>query len=259
MNILIFIRMVADVVEELKIADDFKSLDIDWIRFRLSETDEHAVEQAILLKEKYGGMVTVIALDAPEVDDALYNALAKGADRAIKICGDWMNFRSPGIAKLFSNYIKDENLLVTQTLIMSGSQAIDDLEGELIYYMGENLNIPTCGIVTSVNYRSDFNLINVYKEFAGGLRGEFEINLPAIIGIQAAEKPPRYIPIAKIRAIMKTAKIEEIDIPDDHISAGKEVNRLLEPEVSGRATMLEGSPDEITAKLIEILSEKAII
>ena len=259
MNIIVFVRMVADVVEELKIAEDFKTLDIDWIRFRLSETDEHAVEQAIIMKENYGGTVTVVALDAPEVDDALYNALAKGADRAVKICGDWINFRCPGIAKVFSHFINNENLLNSQLIILSGSQAIDDLEGELIYYMGDYLNLPTCGIVTSVNYHSELNQVNVYKEFAGGLRGEFELNLPAIIGIQAAEKPPRYIPIAKIRAIMKTASIEEIDIPSDNIAFGKEVERLLEPEVSDRAIMLEGSPESITERLIEILSEKAII
>ena len=259
MNIIVFIRMVADVVEELKIADDLKSLDNDWIRFRLSETDEHAVEQAIILKEKYAGSVTAIAVDAPEVDDSLYIALAKGADRAVKVSGEWFNYRSPGLARLLANFIKDNNLLDSQTIILTGSQAIDDLEGELIYYLGEYLNIPSCGIVTSVNYHSDAGAISVYKEFAGGLRGEYEIGLPAVIGIQAAEKPPRYIPIAKIRAIMKTAAIEEIDVPSDAIMAGCEVERLVEPQSSGKAVMLEGSPDDIALRLIDILSEKAII
>jgi electron transfer flavoprotein alpha/beta subunit len=37
-------------------------------------------------------------------------------------------------------------------------------------------------------------------EFPGGVRGEYEVKLPAVLGIQAAEKPPRYVPVAKVRA-----------------------------------------------------------
>ena len=35
--------------------------------------------------------------------------------------------------------------------------------------------------------------------------GRFEVALPAVLGIQAAEKPPRYVPVAKVRAAIKTA------------------------------------------------------
>ena len=38
----------------------------------VSESDDHALEEALLLKERYGGKVTVLALDAPEVDDVLF-------------------------------------------------------------------------------------------------------------------------------------------------------------------------------------------
>src|ERR1035438_7673709 len=80
-------KMTPDVVEELEIAPDGKGLDLDAVRMSLSESDDHALEEALLLKERHGGAVTVLALDAPEADDALYTALAKGADRAVKIAG----------------------------------------------------------------------------------------------------------------------------------------------------------------------------
>ncbi|MBI5325282.1 MAG: hypothetical protein HZB41_08440 [Ignavibacteriae bacterium] len=131
MNLIVFMKMVPDVIEELKISDDGKTLDSDWIRMKLNECDENAVEEAIILKEKFGGTVTTVALDAPELDDALFNALAKGADKAIKITGDWKDTHSPAIAEIFVKYLKDNNLIDDQTIIMSGSQAIDDIEGEL--------------------------------------------------------------------------------------------------------------------------------
>ncbi len=259
MNFIVFLKMVPDVIEELKIAGDGKSLDSDWLRMKLNECDEHAVEEAIILKEKTGGKVTVIALDAMELDDALFSALAKGADKAVKITGNLQNIHSPAVAEIYAKYLKDNCLIDNKTLILSGSQAIDDIEGEMIYFLAELLNLPVYGVVTSVSYNSDKNDLTIMKEFSGGIRGEFEVEIPSVLGIQAAENPPRYIPIAKIRAIMKTSTIEEIEIPEDGLTEKIAIDKLFESEVSGRAEMLEGSPEEISAKLIEIFTVKGII
>ncbi len=85
MNLYVLLKMVPDTVEELNVSADGKSLDSEFLRFKLNDPDEHALEQALILKEKHGGKVTVVSLDAPEVDDVLFTALAKGADRAVKI------------------------------------------------------------------------------------------------------------------------------------------------------------------------------
>ena len=259
MNIIVFLKMVPDVVEELKIADDGKQLDSNWIRMKLNECDENAVEEAIILKEKFGAKVTAVALDAPELDDALFNALAKGADKAVKIVGEWNKFNSPAIAEIYAKYLRDNELIDSHSIFLSGSQSIDDIEGELVYYLGELLNIPAFGVITHVDYDSGQNTLSLVKEFAGGLRGEFSAELPAVIGIQAAENPPRYIPIAKIRSIMKTASIEEVEIPSDGLTKGISIEKMFEPETTGKAEMLEGSTGEIIEKLIGIFSDKGII
>src|ERR1019366_8692798 len=87
MKIIVLLKMVPDVVEELEVAADGKTLDSEFLRLIANELDAQALEEALLLKEKYTGTVTVVSLDAPEVDDALFTALANGADRAIKITG----------------------------------------------------------------------------------------------------------------------------------------------------------------------------
>ncbi|MFH1051613.1 MAG: hypothetical protein V1779_11895 [bacterium] len=256
MNIIVLLKMVPDVVEELTIAGDGVTLDEEWLRLKVSESDEHALEEAIILKERYGGTVTVAALEAAELDDALFTAIAKGADRVVKIVGDWKNYGSPSISKLFSNFLSTEGYIDNQTLILTGSQAIDDLEGETIYYLAEELNLPGNSVVTGI--KVDENRLTYIKEFSGGLRGEFEVPLPAVIGVQTAENPPRYVPIAKIRAVMKTTRIDEIEMPLGDLSKGITINKLLEPEVSGRAEMLEGSSVEISTRIVDILSEKGI-
>jgi electron transfer flavoprotein beta subunit len=260
MNIIVFLKMVPDVVEELKIAENGKFLDNDWLRMKLSESDEHALEEAIILKEKFGGNVTAIALEAPEVDDSLYNALAKGADRVIKITGEWNDLRAPVIAEIYSSFLKNENIIIDdQTLILTGSQSIDDLEGELVYYLAENLDLGSNGVVTSINVFPNEKKVTFMKEFSSGLRGEFDAFLPAILGIQAAEKPPRYIPIAKVRSIMKTSKIEEKAETVAEPCVSLEVDKLFFPEVAGKAEMIEGEPEHISSRITEILIEHGII
>jgi electron transfer flavoprotein beta subunit len=259
MNIIVFLKMVPDVVEELKIAENGKSLDQDWLRLKLNECDEHAVEEAVILKEKLGGNITLVGLDGPELDDAFFVALAKGGDKAVKIIGEWQDFRSPAIAEIYCRYLKDNNLIDSQTIILSGSQAIDDLEGEMVYYLAELLDVPVFGVVTNVSFNSTKNEISLTKEFSGGIRGEFVSSLPVVLGIQAAETPPRYIPIAKIRNVMKTAIIEEYEIPPDGLQQALAIKDMFEPVTSGKAEMITGSLSEISLKISDILTAKGLI
>ena len=78
-NIVAIVKMVPDLVEELEINDDGTGLDRDWLRLIINEFDNHAIEQAILLKERNGGEVTVIAPEADGVEDMLFTTAAKGA------------------------------------------------------------------------------------------------------------------------------------------------------------------------------------
>jgi electron transfer flavoprotein beta subunit len=217
MNLYVLLKMVPDTVEELNVAADGKSLDSEFLRFKLSEPDDHALEQALILKEKQGGKVTVVALDAPEVDDVLFTALAKGADRAVKIP-------------------------INQADLGTAATA---------------LNLPYVGVVCGVQPAD--GKVTVLKEFAGGLRGEFEVTLPAVLGIQSAEKPPRYVPVAKVRAAMKSAKIEEAAVTPPERPVQLDIERMYKPEAGGRAEMFEGAPEEVADKVVEVLAKNGVI
>ncbi|MCS7336897.1 MAG: electron transfer flavoprotein subunit beta/FixA family protein [Verrucomicrobiae bacterium] len=258
MNLYVLLKMVPDTVEELNVAADGKSLDTEFLRFKVSDPDEHALEQALILKEKHGGTVTVVALEAPEVDEVLFTALAKGADRALKITTDQTRLGAFAAAQVYAAFFKaGPGQITPETLILAGSQAIDDLEGELAAYLAETLGLPYLGVVCNVA-RANGKLI-VLKEFAGGLRGQFEIGLPAVLGVQSAEKPPRYVPVAKVRAVMKSAKIETVEVGVSEPAVRLQLERLYKPEVAGRAQMLEGTPEEIAEKIVEVLAKQGIL
>ena len=89
MKIVVPINLVPDLVEELTIDNSGTALDMTWLRLIINEFDDHAIEQAILLKERSEGQITVLAPDVEGVDDMLFTATAKGADQVIKIVGDF--------------------------------------------------------------------------------------------------------------------------------------------------------------------------
>ena len=254
MNIVVPVRLVPDLVEELEIDESGTALDTTWLRLIINEFDDHAIEQAILLKEGGGGQVMIIAPDTEGIDDLLYAAAAKGADRLIKLTGAF----EEGV----NNHALARALATTVTplqpdLVLTGVQGHNDLDGQVGPLLAAYLNMPYVGYVAGVTV-SDGKAI-VRKEYPGGLIAEMEVTLPAVLGIQAAAEPPRYVAISKIRQMMKTATIEEQDAAELDTSGGPVVSRLFQPEVGERATMIEGDEAEIAAKLIEILKEAGVL
>jgi electron transfer flavoprotein beta subunit len=259
MDILVLLKMVPDVVEELEIAGDGRSIDLDVARMIPSESDDHALEQALILKEIAGGKVTVLAPEAAEVDDALFTALAKGADRVVKVTGLEPGLTTRQLAHELAGVIANTPGLLPVDLILTGTQAIDDADSLLAPMVAHELKLPYLPIVTKVRVAGA--CATVLKEYAGGVHGEFEVPLPAVLGMQAAEKPPRYVPVAKVRAAMKTQRIEGTGVATMANGGGPliEVVELAKPEASGHAEMLEGSPEEVAGKLCGILAERGLI
>ena len=146
-------------------------------------------------------------------------------------------------------------------LILTGTQAIDDLDGLVAPLVAYSLRLPFVGIVTQVAVETSRGTATVVKEYPGGVRGEFEIRLPAVLGIQAAEKPPRYVPVAKVRATMKSHKIETIPVPTvaEGVPPALEILEMKKPEAAGHAEMLEGSPEEVSGKLVDILAQRGLL
>jgi electron transfer flavoprotein beta subunit len=254
MKIAVPVKFVPDLVEELTIDSSGAALDTSWLRLIINEFDDHAVEQAILLKERGGGQVIVAMVEADGADDFLFASAAKGADQLIKLTGAFgSNSNNHALARVYADLLKE----LQPDLILTGVQAHNDLDGSVGPLLAEYLGMPYVGYVSGLTAAD--NKVTVRKEYAGGLIVEMEVKLPAVLGIQAAEKPPRYVAYSKIRQVMGTAKIEERAVADLDLSGGVTVSRMFQPEVAERATMIEGSVDEVAGKLVGIFKELGML
>lgn len=255
MEIIVPMKMVPDLVEELEVNADGTDLDRSVVRLRINEFDEHALEQALLLKDRHGARVTILALDTGDVDEALFVGLAKGADRAVKITGDFAGgVSSHAMAAVLAEVIRG----MPCDLVLAGVQAADDRDGQVPVLLGAMLGRPHVSVVTAVEPAGEATVV-VRQEYAGGLVAEFEVDLPAVLGIQAAGQAPRYAPVSKVRQLMKTARLEEVTAPAVDADAGSTVTRLAKPDVASRAEMIEGSPEEIAERLHALFAERGLL
>jgi electron transfer flavoprotein beta subunit len=253
MNVLVLVKLVPDLVEELTIDASGTALDTAWLRLIINEFDDHALEQGVLLKERSGGQLTILAPDVENVDEVLFTAVAKGADRIIKITGDLGGVNNHALARAAEAVIKEIN----PDLVLTGVQANNDLDGPLGPVLAEYLGLPYVGYVSGVKAEDGKSIAR--KEYPGGLIAEMEVTLPAVLGVQAAEQPPRYVAVSKVRQVMKTATIEERAGTAGDSGGGPTVSRMFLPEAAERATMITGSVDEVATRLVGVFKDLGVL
>ncbi|HYH52399.1 MAG TPA: electron transfer flavoprotein subunit beta/FixA family protein [Acidimicrobiia bacterium] len=254
MRIVVPIKQTPDLVEELELNDDGTDVDREFLKFVLSEWDDQALEEALLVKEAGGGEVVVVGFGDPDVELSLYTALAKGADRAINLTGfgdGWIDnhTRAAALAQWLAGQEVD--------LVLAGVQAVDDLDGQLPPLLAGNLGWPHVGVVIGVEGKD--NTIVAYQEFGGGKATHLEVMLPAVVGVQAARQPPRYASITRIRQAQQAGGIEEVDAGKPAVDAGITIRRLFAPEKTGHAEMLTGSPEEVADRILDLIRSKGVL
>jgi len=255
MTIVVVLEQVPDVVEELAIAPSGTDLDRDTVSYVLNEYDDHALEEALLLAEAAGEEVVVLGIDTTgELDQALYTALAKGAQRAIKLTGDfagtWLATRAA--ARLLAPVIQE----LAPRLVLTGVQAPDDLDGQLAPTLAALLDWPHASVVIGSELAD--GVVRVHKELWGGITMRLELELPAVLGVQAARQAPRYVPVSRVRQVMREATIETREVealPDGALA----VERLRLPEQAAQAEVVSGAPGEIADRIIELLRARGLL
>lgn len=262
MDVVVCVKHVPETAEEdLKINLSLLDIDRQDLAFDINEWDHYAVEEAILLKEKYGGTVTVITIGPDPSAETLRKCLGMGADEAIHV-KDEAVAGSDGfcIARILKNCIAS----LPFDLILTGVQAEDDGWGVVGVALAELLGIPHAAVVNHLEM--DSGKARIHRELEDGLDEALDIRLPAVLTIQTGINEPRYVSIMGIRKA-KQKKIKELALTDLNMSveeAGASGSfslreRIYLPEVGEGAQILQGGPEATSEALVGILREKGAI
>ena len=246
MKVLVGIKRVVDHNIRVRAKADGSGADIASVKMSINPFDEHAVEEAVRLKE--AGIATeviVVTIGATVAQDVLRHALALGADRAILVdTAEHLN--SLATAKVLREIVKRE----APQLILIGKQAIDDDAAETGQMLAALLNIGQGTFASELKIVDQKALVT--REIDGG-QETIELNLPAVITADLRLNEPRYIKLPNLM-LAKKKPLETIALADLGVSA---VSKVVTIKVSEPPARTPGKKLNNVEELIDLLRNQA--
>ncbi len=249
MKILVAVKQVASRDSLLRIDASGRAIENADLTYEINEPDAYALEEALQLKEKYGGEVVAVSAGPQRVGQTIREALAKGADRAIHIEEDHLDaWDTLGVAELLARAIESEK----PDLILTGLQSDDYGFGQTGVVLAELLGLPHVTIVMQVE-KTDSGL-RVKRELEDGWFQAIDLPTPAILTIQSGIHKLRYATLMGIKKA-KNKEVRRVTATELGVApaATVEVARIYAPPKTKQTEILDGSAQEAAQKLVERL------
>jgi len=253
-KIAVLLKRVPDTASVFKIGGDGKSVELGGLKFIMSPYDDHAVEQAMQLKEANSAEVVVVCLGPAEAKETIRSGLAMGADSGLLVTGaDVESLTSKGTAIALAAALKT----LEPDLILAGKQAVDDDASQVPERIAELMGLSHVSVIT--RFELDGATATVDRDIEGG-HYTYEVPLPAVFTTQKALNTPRYPTLPNIMKAKKKP-IEEVDlaslnIPAEDLAPGLVVESMALPRQERLGKIIEGDNAERVQELIKILREE---
>lgn len=200
----------------------------EGVELVINPYDLPAIELALQVKEKLGGEVIVVSMAPPQGEEALRNAIAMGADRAILLTDK----RFAGADTLATSYTLASAIrkLGKIDLIICGEKSIDGDTAQVPGEVAEMLGIPHVSYVTRI-IDIDYGKVVVESDLGEELI-TYEVPLPCLLQVTLSSAKPR---IATIKGKLQARRATIEKWGADAISDIADVNRL---GIRGSPTMV---------------------
>ena len=252
MEIAVCLKRVPDTAEaDVKVDATGKDIVQDKLAFTINESDNYALEEALLAKEKHSANVTLVSVGAKEAEEVLRMGLAKGATAAARIDSASLGETDGiGVARVLAEWFKGKKF----DLILTGAIASDDGNSQVGPALAGLLDLPHAAYVTKLDIQP--GKLTVKRELEGGFLEVKELSMPAVVTIQTGGNTPRYASIMGIkRAGAKPIDQAAATTPD----VKAQLIKVYVPEIEGAAEMIEGTLEEKALKMAQLLKEKGAV
>ncbi|MGQ9532055.1 MAG: electron transfer flavoprotein subunit beta/FixA family protein [Desulfotomaculales bacterium] len=253
MKIVVLLKQTFDTEAKITL-DAGGRINRQGVNLIINPYDEYAVEEALRLKEKHGGEVTVVSVGEAQVQDALRQALAMGADKAVLVTPDGVEVDEYSTAVILARAVARQEY----DIVLAGWRAIDDGSAQVAARVAEILGLPMVNMVTKLEVNGGRAVAT--REIEGGVE-VVEVPLPAVITAQKGLNEPRY---PSMKGIMQAKKkpLEKLGLSDlglDPAQAAPKVKILqyFLPAARAAGKILPGEPAEAAAALAKALREEA--
>ncbi len=262
MKVLVTVKEVATVDDEFEISGT--EIDERFLGADLNEWDEYALEEAVQLSEDgIADEVVTVTIGPEAAEQTIRQALAKGADRAIRVWDDALegvDLLDVGAKTAILEAVVAEE---EPDLVLTGVQAGDDSFGATGVSLAADLGVQWAAVVNELDLDADAGVASVHRELEGGVEELTDVELPAVLSIQTGINEPRYASLRGIRQAQRkelTAKsLADLGLDADAVAGELTLTAMYEPETETDVTVFEGSADETAGKLAELLRDKGVV
>jgi len=261
MNIIVCIKQVPNT-NEVKIDPKKGTLIREGVPSIINPEDKHGLEEAIRLKEKVGGKITVLTMGPPQAKVALKEALAMGADEAILVS----DRAFAGSDTLATSYVLSKAIekIGAFDIIFCGRQAIDGDTAQVGPQIAENLGISQVTYATKFEMNGD--LIEVRRALEDGY-SVVETKLPVLVTVLDKINKPRYPSIKGVvnafsKSEIKVLSAADLSLDEERLGldgSPTKVKKTFVPTHEKMGEILDGTPEEKVSKLINILKDVKIV
>ncbi|GCD81604.1 electron transfer flavoprotein subunit beta/FixA family protein [Parageobacillus thermoglucosidasius] len=254
MNIFVLMKRTFDTEEKITIADG--KVNEEGAEFIINPYDEYAIEEAIQVRDKHGGEITVVTVGNEEAEKELRTALAMGCDKAvlINIEDDVEAHDQYTTAKIIAEYLKGKE----PDLILAGNVAIDGGSGQVGPRVAELLGIPYVTTITKLDIDGD--KVTLVRDVEGD-EEVIETSLPLLVTAQQGLNEPRY---PSLPGIMKAKKkpleeleLDDLDLEEEDVEAKTKTIEVFLPPKRESGKILEGNIDDQVKELVRLLRSEA--
>lgn len=225
----------------------------------MNPADMNALTEAINIRDKIGGSIDIFTMGNESAKSALITAIAIGANEGFLVTDRaFAGGDSLGTAKVLAKALEKQG---QYDLIMCGALSSDGATGQVGPMIAELLHIPSITDVKKI-VDLDEKKMEVYKAWKGKYL-HMSVGLPAVITISLGSNTPK---LPTLRNQMKAKKKELYEITNKELNLQEEeigligaksvVTDTIFLEESGKkSTFLEGSAEEQTKQLIELIKK----
>jgi len=255
MKVIVCIKQVPDA-KDVRLDPVTNTLAREGVQSIMNPFDRHALEEAVRLKEKYGGTVTAVSMGPPQAGAVLQEAVACGADDAVLVSD--RAFAGADTWATSYTLAMAVRKLGAFDLIICGKQAVDGDTAQVGPGLARQLAIPYVTCARKVTALTD-GVLRLERLTDEGY-DELEMPLPALLTVVKEINEPR---VPSLKGKMKAKKMTITTLTAAQIGAAADriglagsptqVVRVFSPPARGERTILTGSLAEQIDQLLEKL------
>ncbi|HPF59939.1 MAG TPA: electron transfer flavoprotein subunit beta [Candidatus Competibacteraceae bacterium] len=233
------------------------SIDTGRVLYMMNPADESALELALRLRPP-NGAVTVLSVGPVEADRLLQEALAAGADAALRVWDDALGSLKPIITTaLLAAALRMKEL---PGLVLCGGHSVDRGSGTVPALLAEHLDWPVATDVTQFVLQS--GRIRVQRRLARGARAESEITLPAVLGLETGLAHLRQASLPSLMRVKHTPiplyGLEDLGLsPQDLHFPAMTLHEIMPPRPRAQAMFTPDASAPVPERIAQIMSAGA--